>query len=66
MAAALTLNERALRLADYLASSAAALRVEAHTTPSGAKLIDCGIKAPGGLQAGLAMARVCLAGQAEL
>lgn len=66
MAAPLTLNERALRLADYIASNAAGLRVEAHTTPSGAKLIDCGIKAPGGLQAGLAMARVCLAGQAEL
>src|SRR5439155_23735677 len=28
--------------------------------------IDCGIKAPGGLQAGLALARVCLAGQAEV
>ena len=61
-----TLNERALRLADYLASNAAALRVQAHTTTAGARLIDCGVKTPGGLQAGLALARVCMAGQAEI
>jgi methenyltetrahydromethanopterin cyclohydrolase len=63
---ALTLNERAMRLADYLASNAAALRVETHLLPSGARVIDCGVKTPGGLQAGLALARVCTAGQAEL
>ena len=62
----LTLNERALRLADYAASNAAALRIEAHTTTAGARLLDCGIKTPGGLQAGLTLARVCLAGQAEV
>lgn len=62
----LTLNERAMRLADYAASNAAALHVEVHTTPAGGKVIDCGVKAPGGIQAGLAMARVCLSGQAEL
>jgi methenyltetrahydromethanopterin cyclohydrolase len=61
-----TLNERALRLADYIASTAAALRVQVQSTPAGARVIDCGIKAPGGLQAGLALARVCLAGQAEV
>jgi methenyltetrahydromethanopterin cyclohydrolase len=61
-----TLNERALRLADYVASSAAALRVQVTTTAAGARIIDCGIKAPGGLQAGLSLARVCLAGQAEV
>jgi methenyltetrahydromethanopterin cyclohydrolase len=61
-----TLNERALRLADYVASSAAALRVQVTTTAAGGRIIDCGIKAPGGLQAGLSLARVCLAGQAEV
>jgi methenyltetrahydromethanopterin cyclohydrolase len=61
-----TLNERALRLADYVAASAAALRVQVHTTGTGARVIDCGVKTPGGLQAGLALARVCLAGQAEV
>jgi methenyltetrahydromethanopterin cyclohydrolase len=66
VAPTLTLNERALRLADYMVSNAAALRVQAQTTAGGARLIDCGIKTAGGLQAGLAMARVCLAGQAEV
>src|SRR5688500_3977993 len=66
VAATLTLNERAMRLADYAASNGAALRVQTHTTTAGARLIDCGIKTPGGLQAGLALARVCLAGQAEV
>jgi methenyltetrahydromethanopterin cyclohydrolase len=61
-----TLNERALRLADYIASSAAALRVQVNSTASGARIIDCGIKVTGGLQAGLSLARVCLAGQAEV
>jgi len=55
-----------MRLADYVASSAAALRIAVQTTPAGARVIDCGVKSPGGLQAGLALARVCLAGQADV
>jgi methenyltetrahydromethanopterin cyclohydrolase len=61
-----TLNERAQRLADYMASTAAGLRVAVQPTPAGAKVIDCGVHVPGGLQAGLALARVCLAGLAEV
>ncbi len=60
------LNERALRLADDMAATAEALRIAVHTTPKGARLIDCGVAVEGGLQAGLAMARVCLAGHAEV
>jgi methenyltetrahydromethanopterin cyclohydrolase len=61
-----TLNERALRLADYMASTASSLRIQVQTTPAGARLLDCGIGTPGGLQAGLALARVCMAGLAEV
>lgn len=61
-----TLNERAMRLADHVASTAAALRVAVQSSDAGARVIDCGISAAGGLQAGLALARVCLAGQAEV
>ncbi|HZU37797.1 MAG TPA: methenyltetrahydromethanopterin cyclohydrolase [Gemmataceae bacterium] len=61
-----TLNERAMRLADHMATTAATLRVMVQQTTAGARLIDCGITAAGGLQAGLAMARVCLAGQADV
>jgi methenyltetrahydromethanopterin cyclohydrolase len=62
----MSLNEKALRLADHMAATAAALRIAVATTPNGARILDCGIAVEGGLQAGLAMARVCLAGQAEV
>jgi methenyltetrahydromethanopterin cyclohydrolase len=60
------LNERALRLADHLASQAATSRIAVQTTSNGTRVLDCGINTPGGLQAGLGMARVCLANQAEV
>jgi methenyltetrahydromethanopterin cyclohydrolase len=63
---ALTLNERAQRLADYLASTAAMHHVAVKTTDNGARVIDCGVHSRGGLQAGLALARVCLAGHGEV
>ncbi len=66
MANAPTLNERAYRLADYVASQAAALRVQVQSSSAGARLIDCGIKTPGGVQAGFHLARICMAGQAEI
>jgi methenyltetrahydromethanopterin cyclohydrolase len=49
-----------------MASTAAALRIGVQQTGPGARLLDCGVQAEGGLQAGLALARVCLAGQAEV
>jgi methenyltetrahydromethanopterin cyclohydrolase len=61
-----TLNEKAMRLADHMASTAAVLRIQVHQLPAGGRVLDCGIQSPGGLQAGLALARVCLAGQAEV
>jgi methenyltetrahydromethanopterin cyclohydrolase len=63
---ALTLNERAQRLADHLTANAAAFRIAVQQTANGARVLDCGVKAEGGLQAGLGLARVCLAGQAEV
>jgi methenyltetrahydromethanopterin cyclohydrolase len=56
----MTLNERAWRLADRMAADAATLRIAVHTV-GGARVIDCGINAVGGLQTGLLLARVCLA-----
>jgi methenyltetrahydromethanopterin cyclohydrolase len=66
VATSLTLNERALRLADHLAANAAATRIAVRHTLAGARILDCGIEAQGGLQAGLGLARVCLAAQAEV
>ena len=61
----MTLNESALHCADELAKHATAWRVGVSTI-AGARIIDCGGAVPGGLQAGLQMARVCLAGLADV
>jgi methenyltetrahydromethanopterin cyclohydrolase len=61
---ALTSNERAMRLADYLATNAASLHIQSQTV-GGARILDCGVNAPGGLQAGLSLARICMAGLGE-
>jgi len=55
-----TLNERANTVADHLAASADALRIAVQGI-SGARVIDCGVQATGGLQAGVGLARTCLA-----
>ena len=62
----MTLNDRALQLADRLAADAATLRISASQTPGGARILDCGVQAEGGLAAGLGMARVCLADLADV
>ena len=61
-----TLNERTQRLADHIAANAANLRVAVEKTPNGARVIDCGVRADGGLNAGLSLARICLAGLADV
>lgn len=62
----MTLNERALRLADHLAANAAQYRIAVQQTAAGARVLDCGVKTDGGLLAGLHLARVCLADLAEV
>src|SRR5207248_154527 len=52
----MTLNERAHALADRLARAADVLRIDVHTT-GGCRVLDCGVQAAGGLQAGLGLAR---------
>jgi methenyltetrahydromethanopterin cyclohydrolase len=61
----LQLNERAGCLADRAAASAPELRIEVHAV-AGARVLDCGIRAAGGIQAGLVLARVCLADLADV
>jgi methenyltetrahydromethanopterin cyclohydrolase len=58
----LSLNGRALELADRLAADADAARVAVATLPSGTRLIDCGAQAPGGFEAGRRFAEICMAG----
>lgn len=61
----ITLNERAHSLTKFMAANAQSLHIEAHAI-AGATVLDCGAMAPGGLQAGLFMARACMAKLAEV
>jgi methenyltetrahydromethanopterin cyclohydrolase len=56
------LNEIAWQRADSLAADAERLGIAVSTTPAGTRIIDCGVKAAGGLEAGRRLAEVCLAG----
>jgi methenyltetrahydromethanopterin cyclohydrolase len=55
------LNARAAALCRNLADEAERLRIELHLQDCGAMVVDCGVKATGGLEAGLLLARLCLA-----
>jgi methenyltetrahydromethanopterin cyclohydrolase len=58
----LSLNDRALELADRLAADADAARVEITTLANGTRVIDCGAQAAGGFEAGRYFAEICMAG----
>lgn len=61
----MTLNERASLVADELELHSDERRVRV-TRVAGARIIDCGGAVTGGLAAGIAMARVCLADLGEV
>jgi methenyltetrahydromethanopterin cyclohydrolase len=58
----LSLNERASKLADLLASDAEAARVAVTTLANGTRLIDCGAQVAGGFEAGRRFAEICMGG----
>ncbi len=58
----LKLNERAAAIADAMVTEAEVLGIAASTLEGGARVIDCGIAAPGGLEAGRLLAEVCMGG----
>jgi methenyltetrahydromethanopterin cyclohydrolase len=62
----LGLNRRAAQLSDAMVADAASLGVAVTELPGGARLIDCGAAAGGGLEAGRRLAEVCLAGLASV
>ena len=57
-----TLNERAIELCDAMVADADALGIAVSTLDCGTRIIDCGVKAPGSIEAGLRLAEVCMAG----
>ena len=58
----LSLNDRALELADRLAADAEAARVALSTLSNGTRVIDCGAQVAGGFEAGRRFAEICMAG----
>src|SRR5437899_12048063 len=59
------LNRRALHVVDRIRADLDGLGVAVHDV-GGATVVDCGVKAPGGVRAGLELARVCLADLADV
>lgn len=62
----LSMNERAGALVDAMVADAEALGIEVRTLDSGARLVDCGAHARGGLHAGLGFAAACMGGLGRL
>jgi len=62
----LSLNELAWRKCDELAAQAERLKVAVSTSATGTRVIDCGVKAAGGLEAGRQLAEICLAGLGDV
>jgi methenyltetrahydromethanopterin cyclohydrolase len=56
------MNEAAGEIADSMADQADLLRVRTSRLPSGARVIDAGVEADGGIEAGLALAEICMGG----
>ncbi len=62
----MNLNECAWTIAESVASRPEDLGVVVHDCPSGARLIDFGVDARGGLEAGVELARICTSGLADV
>jgi methenyltetrahydromethanopterin cyclohydrolase len=58
----LTMNERAWQFADALQFRAGELHIEVQTIAGGARVLDAGVHARGGLAAGRALAELCMGG----
>jgi methenyltetrahydromethanopterin cyclohydrolase len=61
-----TLNERAYELCNAIVADADMLGIAVSTLDCGTRIIDCGVKAPGSMEAGRRLAEVCLAGRASV
>ena len=60
------LNERACQLTEQLLARSGELKVFPHALENGAIVVDCGIETPAGIQAGLLLARICMADLGEV
>jgi methenyltetrahydromethanopterin cyclohydrolase len=61
-ASVMNLNQRAWQRCQHVIEDAAQLRVAVEELECGTRVIDCGVRAAGGLAAGVELAEICLAG----
>jgi methenyltetrahydromethanopterin cyclohydrolase len=61
-----SLNEQAHELCNAMAADADQLGIAVSTLECGTRLIDCGAKAAGSIEAGLRLAEVCMAGKGKV
>ena len=62
----LSLNRQAGEILNRMSDRASALGISVSTLTNGARLVDFGVKAPGGLLAGKGLAEICLGGLGEV
>jgi methenyltetrahydromethanopterin cyclohydrolase len=62
----ISLNELAWQRADEAVANSERLKIAVSFTGVGTRIIDCGVKAAGGLEAGRRLAEICLAGLGEV
>jgi len=60
--AALGINDRAGEIVESMEEHADLLRVKITTLPGGARVVDAGVEAAGGFDAGLAVSEICMGG----
>jgi methenyltetrahydromethanopterin cyclohydrolase len=61
----MTLNEEAWRIGEQMIADSENLRLDVSLV-GGARVIDCGIRAAGGLEAGIELARICMSGRGQV
>ncbi|MDE2181191.1 MAG: methenyltetrahydromethanopterin cyclohydrolase [candidate division NC10 bacterium] len=66
MAVSLSLNRRAGAILDRMSDQASAFGISVSTLTNGTRLVDFGVKAPGGLLAGKGLSEICLGGLGEV
>jgi methenyltetrahydromethanopterin cyclohydrolase len=62
----LRMNEAATEIADSMVDQAELLRIRTERLASGARIIDAGVQAEGGIGAGMALSRICMGGLGQV
>lgn len=62
----ISINKGAAAIVEQMAAQADVLGITVSRLPGGARVLDCGVAAPGGLQAGRCLAEVCMGGLGQV